>query len=568
MRIKLSILSLVAALLCVGAASAGNGPNNKIRYSFLGQLTATPANGGVSITVAGRQQGRAAGDARPARHADVRVRREDRVPEVVEGHPDGRAGRRPRRRRLRVGSRARAARLDARRRSSRLRPASSAITARSSSSPSKPLYLFRGTLSAVGSSNVTVHVTGGDRRALRLLIGSSSRPDVHLRREHDLPALAGQGADRHRRLEARRRRQDRRPDPRRQGLVASPRSTSTPANKIADREPRRRRASPTAGPEGALNASFAAVLQSHYADGRRRSRRYEHEPSPLHAPRRHARRGELLLLARPGGFALPRRSSTSSSARSLIRAEVIVQSPSGVQDWRIDRGVITSASPARDHAPREGRHDGTIQVVRTRRDAGPGTHRVRGQAEAAAARRRLPPGESSGRARAGRGRRRVEPEAMAARRPGRPSSRRGRRLDRPARQGISRAAGRWRVVWLRTGEEAVAELRRHPVRLVVLDIGLPGIDGFEVCRQMRAQLEGADRDAHRARRGARPRRRARARRRRLRLEAVLAARARGADQGDPAPRRAAQRGRGAHRARHRASPRLARRHRRRASRSS
>ncbi|MGD0713602.1 MAG: response regulator transcription factor [Gaiellaceae bacterium] len=44
----------------------------------------------------------------------------------------------------------------------------------------------------------------------------------------------------------------------------------------------------------------------------------------------------------------------------------------------------------------------------------------------------------------------------------------------------------WRVLWLRTGEEAVAELRRHPVRLVVLDIGLPGIDGFEVCRQMRA----------------------------------------------------------------------------------
>ena len=43
----------------------------------------------------------------------------------------------------------------------------------------------------------------------------------------------------------------------------------------------------------------------------------------------------------------------------------------------------------------------------------------------------------------------------------------------------------WRVVWLRSGEEAVAELRRHPVRLVVLDIGLPGIDGFEVCRSLR-----------------------------------------------------------------------------------
>src|ERR1051326_8194592 len=44
----------------------------------------------------------------------------------------------------------------------------------------------------------------------------------------------------------------------------------------------------------------------------------------------------------------------------------------------------------------------------------------------------------------------------------------------------------WMVVWVRTGEEAVGELRRHPVRFVVLDIGLPGIDGFEVCRQMRA----------------------------------------------------------------------------------
>ena len=44
----------------------------------------------------------------------------------------------------------------------------------------------------------------------------------------------------------------------------------------------------------------------------------------------------------------------------------------------------------------------------------------------------------------------------------------------------------WRVLWLRSGEDAIAELRRHPVRLVVLDIGLPGIDGFEVCRTMRA----------------------------------------------------------------------------------
>ena len=43
------------------------------------------------------------------------------------------------------------------------------------------------------------------------------------------------------------------------------------------------------------------------------------------------------------------------------------------------------------------------------------------------------------------------------------------------------------VVWASSGEQALEELARHPVRLVVLDIGLPGIDGFEVCRRLRAR---------------------------------------------------------------------------------
>jgi DNA-binding response OmpR family regulator len=43
----------------------------------------------------------------------------------------------------------------------------------------------------------------------------------------------------------------------------------------------------------------------------------------------------------------------------------------------------------------------------------------------------------------------------------------------------------FRVLWVRSGEEALVELDRHPIRLIVLDIGLPGMDGFDVCRQVR-----------------------------------------------------------------------------------
>ncbi len=45
----------------------------------------------------------------------------------------------------------------------------------------------------------------------------------------------------------------------------------------------------------------------------------------------------------------------------------------------------------------------------------------------------------------------------------------------------------WTVIWVRSGEEALVELDRHPVRIVILDIGLPGMDGFAVCRDMRAR---------------------------------------------------------------------------------
>jgi DNA-binding response OmpR family regulator len=45
------------------------------------------------------------------------------------------------------------------------------------------------------------------------------------------------------------------------------------------------------------------------------------------------------------------------------------------------------------------------------------------------------------------------------------------------------------VVWATTGADGLAAVERGSVRLVVLDIGLPDMDGFEVCRRIRARSD-------------------------------------------------------------------------------
>jgi two-component system OmpR family response regulator len=45
----------------------------------------------------------------------------------------------------------------------------------------------------------------------------------------------------------------------------------------------------------------------------------------------------------------------------------------------------------------------------------------------------------------------------------------------------------FRVLKAGTGEDGLAAAKREPPRLVVLDVGLPGIDGLEVCRRLRAE---------------------------------------------------------------------------------
>jgi DNA-binding response OmpR family regulator len=51
-----------------------------------------------------------------------------------------------------------------------------------------------------------------------------------------------------------------------------------------------------------------------------------------------------------------------------------------------------------------------------------------------------------------------------------------------------REAG-FRVLQAATGERGLELVQQHRPALVVLDIGLPGIDGFEVCRRIRASSD-------------------------------------------------------------------------------
>jgi DNA-binding response OmpR family regulator len=45
----------------------------------------------------------------------------------------------------------------------------------------------------------------------------------------------------------------------------------------------------------------------------------------------------------------------------------------------------------------------------------------------------------------------------------------------------------YRVAWVRSGEDALATLDQLRPSVVILDIGLPGQDGFDVCRGIRAR---------------------------------------------------------------------------------
>ena len=47
----------------------------------------------------------------------------------------------------------------------------------------------------------------------------------------------------------------------------------------------------------------------------------------------------------------------------------------------------------------------------------------------------------------------------------------------------------WEVVEAATGEAAIDAFRSNPTDVVLIDIMLPGVDGFEVCRAVRRQSD-------------------------------------------------------------------------------
>jgi len=71
------------------------------------------------------------------------------------------------------------------------------------------------------------------------------------------------------------------------------------------------------------------------------------------------------------GFALPKAIITQFFGSKMIRAEVLIQAPVGTQDWRIDRGVITSIALPNITLKEADGTPVTIQVNSTARVQGP-----------------------------------------------------------------------------------------------------------------------------------------------------------------------------------------------------
>jgi len=169
------LVAALVALIAAASAFADNGPGKArgIHYAFVGQLTATPANGAVPITVEGRNGvalramlGQPVAQTFAYDATTEFLKWANGVPTVVQPSD------------LAAGDYVRVnvnAPGDATLAAIEQQPAGLVGDLGTQLyKPTQPLFLFRGTLTSVGTSSVAVQVTGGDARAMRLLIGQSA----------------------------------------------------------------------------------------------------------------------------------------------------------------------------------------------------------------------------------------------------------------------------------------------------------------------------------------------------------------------------------------------------------
>ena len=170
------VVGVAAALVALVAATAAvaAGPNGKVLYRFVGQLQS--ASSGSSLTVAvqggnrqalGAMLGQSQVQTFTTGEKTVFLKWSNGVPTVVE-----------------IGDLAQGDHVAINIRAPRgatlaelLATAPGIVGDHGTTwnTPSKPLYLFRGTLVSTADDKVTVDVKGGNRHALRLLIGQPAR---------------------------------------------------------------------------------------------------------------------------------------------------------------------------------------------------------------------------------------------------------------------------------------------------------------------------------------------------------------------------------------------------------
>lgn len=170
------VIGVVAALVPLVVATAGvaGGANGKVLYRFVGQVESAPAGASLTVTVQGGNRralramlGQSQAQAFATDGKTVFLKWANGIPAVVE-----------------IGDLAMGDRVAVNIRAPRgaaladlLATAAATVGDHGQTwhRPAKPLYLFRGTLVAAGNGSVTLDVKGGNRPALRLLIGQSAR---------------------------------------------------------------------------------------------------------------------------------------------------------------------------------------------------------------------------------------------------------------------------------------------------------------------------------------------------------------------------------------------------------